>query len=75
MDESNSPFATASAKRFGGADGQNGISDDDFGESSLKHSINGEAADAWQGLSQVDGFLRDASIGRLQTVVKVCSKI
>ena len=41
MDEGASPFTAASAKRFGGAGGQAGISDDNFGESQLKHGING----------------------------------
>lgn len=55
VDESASPFATASAKKFGGADGQNGISDDDFGESSLKHSINGRIFCNLDGLNVTAG--------------------
>jgi len=43
MDEGNTPFSAASATAFGGADGQSGLSDDDFGESQLKHAVNGQS--------------------------------
>lgn len=41
VDEEGSPYAAENAKAFGGNDGQNGIADDTFARSQLKHSING----------------------------------